>query len=404
MSDPLFVIGGGQAGFAIASKLRKLDDKRAITIISNEGYPPYQRPPLSKKYLLGEKEKSQLFFRPQSWYDENDIKLKLGVAVEAINKKEKSIRLQSGENYLYKNLALTTGSRPRVLPERVGGMLKGVYAISTLNDVDVIKHEFIADRTVLVIGGGYVGLETAATASKLGLHVVIIEQEERILKRVAAKETSDYFRRLHTSHGVRILESTCLKELIEKDGRVVGARMINGNNIVADFVICGIGVQPNDDLARDTGLEVSNGIVVDKHCKTSDPNIIAAGDCASFLYKGKLIRLESVQNAMDQGEAAAETILGNKLSYEPYPWFWSDQFEVKLQIAGLNVGFNQIVSRKGRRDGGQSVWYYKDESLIAVDAMNDGASYLIASKLLKMKKSPRPKQVTDTNFDLKSLL
>jgi 3-phenylpropionate/trans-cinnamate dioxygenase ferredoxin reductase subunit len=404
MSDPLIIIGGGQAGFAIASKLRKLGDKRPITLISNELHPPYQRPPLSKKYLLGDKEKNQLFFRQQSWYDENDIKLKLSVAVESINKKEKSICLWSGEKYLYKNLALTTGSRARVLPEKIGGLLKGVYSIRTLNDADVIKHEFIAGRTVLVIGGGYVGLEAAATASKLGLHVVIIEQEERILKRVAAKATSDYFRRLHTSHGVRILESTCLKELIEEDGRVVGARMTKGNNIAVDFVICGIGVLPNDDLARNTGLEVTNGIVVDKHCKTSDPNIIAAGDCASFLYNGNLIRLESVQNAMDQGEAAAETILGNILSYKPYPWFWSDQFEVKLQIAGLNVGFNQIVSRKGRRDGGQSVWYYKDESLIAVDAMNDGASYLIASKLLKMKKSPRPKQVTDTNFDLKSLL
>jgi 3-phenylpropionate/trans-cinnamate dioxygenase ferredoxin reductase subunit len=404
MSDPLFVIGGGQAGFAIASKLRKLGDKRAITIISNERYLPYQRPPLSKKYLLGGKEESQLFFRPQSWYDKNDIKLKLGVAVEAINKKEKSIRLRSGESYLYKNLALTTGSRARALPEKIGGLLKGIYPIRTLNDVDVIRYEFIADRTVLVIGGGYIGLEAAATASKLGLHVVIIEQEERILKRVAAKVTADYFRNLHTSHGVRILESTCLKELIEKNGRVVGARMIKGDDIAADFVICGIGVQPNDDLARDSGLEVSNGIVVDKYCKTSDPNIIAAGDCASFLYKGKLIRLESVQNAMDQGEAAAETILGNVLSYEPYPWFWSDQFDVKLQIAGLNVGFNQTVLRKGRRDGGQSVWYYKDDSLIAVDAMNDGASYLIASRLLKMGQSPRPEQVKDTNFDLKSLL
>ena len=404
MSDPLFVIGGGQAGFSIASKLRKLGDKRAITIISNERYLPYQRPPLSKKYLLGGKEKSQLFFRPQSWYEENDIKLKLGTAVEAINKKEKSIRLRSGESYVYKNLALTTGSRARALPEKIGGLLKGVYAIRTLSDVDVIKHEFVADRKVLVIGGGYIGLEVAATASKLGLHVVIIEQEERILKRVAAKATSDYFRSLHTSHGVRILESTCLKELIEKNGRVVGARMIKGNHIEADFVICGIGVQPNDDLARDTGLDVSNGIVVDEYCKTSDPNIIAAGDCASILYKGNLIRLESVQNAMDQGEAAAETILGNVLSYEPYPWFWSDQFDVKLQIAGLNNGFNQTVLRKGRREGGQSVWYYKDDNLIAVDAMNDGASYLIASRLLKMKQSPRPEQVNDTNFDLKALL
>jgi 3-phenylpropionate/trans-cinnamate dioxygenase ferredoxin reductase subunit len=404
MRDPLFVIGGGQAGFAIISKLRKVGDKRAITIISNEQHLPYQRPPLSKKYLLGEKGKSQLFFRPQSWYDKNDIKLKLGVVVEAINKKEKSIHLRSGERYLYKNLALTTGSRARALPEKIGGLLKGVYSISTLNDVDVIKNEFIAGRTVLVIGGGYIGLEAAATASKLGLHVVIIEQEERILKRVAAEATSDYFRSLHTSHGVRVFESTCLKELIEKNGRVVGARMIKGNSIAVDFVICGIGVEPNDDLARGSGLEVSNGIVVDEYCKTSDPNIIAAGDCASFLYKGKWIRLESVQNAMDQGEAAAETIIGNVLSYKPYPWFWSDQFEVKLQIAGLNLGFNQTFLRKSRREGGQSVWYYKNDSLIAVDAMNDGASYLIASRLLKMAQSPRPEQVKDTNFDLKSLL
>jgi 3-phenylpropionate/trans-cinnamate dioxygenase ferredoxin reductase component len=404
MNDAICIVGGGQAGLSIASKLRKLGELRPITIISSELYPPYQRPPLSKKYLLGDTKKERLFFRPSDWYQKNNVSLKLGATVKSINREDKTVQLETGENFAYQKLALTTGSSALKLPKKLGGLLPGVYSIKTLNDVDSIKHEFKAGRTMLVIGGGYIGLEAAATASKLGLNVVLVEKENRILNRVAAAATADYFRNLHLSKGVQILESTSLVNLIEKEGRLAGARLSSGETISVDFVICGIGIRPNDDLAEKAELKVSNGIKVNEYCQTSDKDIVAAGDCASFLYKDKLIRLESVQNAIDQGEIAAETIFGNKVSYQPYPWFWSDQFETKLQITGLNIGFNHTIVRKGRRLGAQSVWYYRDQSLIAVDAMNDGSTYLIASRLLKMQTNLTPEQADNINFDLKSLL
>lgn len=404
MNDAICIVGGGQAGLSIASKLRKLGDQRPITIISSEFYPPYQRPPLSKKYLLGDTKKERLFFRPLDWYQGNNVSLKLGATVKSINRENKTVQLETGEIFAYQKLALTTGSNALKLPKKLGGLLPGVYSIKTLNDVDNIKHEFMAGKTMLVIGGGYIGLEAAATANKLGLNVVLVEKEKRILNRVAAAATADYFRNLHLSKGVQILESTSLVNLIEKGGRLAGARLSSGETISVDFVVCGIGIRPNDDLAEKAELKVSNGINVNEYCQTSDKDIVAAGDCASFLYKDKLIRLESVQNAIDQGEIAAETIFGNKVSYQPYPWFWSDQFETKLQIAGLNIGFNHTIVRKGRRPGGQSVWYYRDQNLIAVDAMNDGSTYLIVSRLLKMQTNVTPEQADNINFDLKSLL
>ena len=404
MNDPLLIVGGGQAGFSVASKLRKLGDDRPITIICDEIFPPYQRPPLSKKYLLGETKKERLFFRHSNWYQENNVDLRLEATLGAISAKSKNVCLKTGEKLEYQKLVLSMGARALTLPEALGGHHRGVYSIRTLSDVDTIKHEFQPGRTLLVVGGGYVGLEAASTANKLGLKVILIEREDRILKRVAAVATSNYFRDLHVSKGVQIHESTSLINLTEKEGRVSGAVLSSGENIGVDFVICGIGIKPNDELAKEAGLDVSDGIIVNNRCQTSDPDILAAGDCASFLYQNNLIRLESVQNAIDQGEAVAETLFGIQSSYKPYPWFWSDQFDVKLQIAGLNSGYDQTLVRKGSRDGGQSVWYYKKGTLIAVDAMNDATSYLIASRLIRHKVSPSAEMVVDSNYNLKSLL
>ena len=404
MNDPLLIVGGGQAGFSVASKLRTMGDERPITIISDEMFPPYQRPPLSKKYLLGETQKERLFFRSSNWYQENNVGLRLEAPLGAILPKEKTVQLKTGENLKYQKLVLTMGARALTLPETLGGHHRGIYSIRTLSDVDMIKHEFQPRRTLLVVGGGYVGLESASIANKLGLRVIVIEREDRILKRVAAVATSNYFRELHVSRGVQIHESTSLVKLIGKGGRVTNAVLSSGENVEVDFVICGIGIKPNDELAKEAGLEVSDGIIVNNQCQTSDPDILAAGDCASFLYQNNLIRLESVQNAIDQGEAVAETLLGAHSSYKPHPWFWSDQFDVKLQIAGLNNGYDQTLVRKGSRAGGQSVWYYKKGTLIAVDAMNDATSYLIASRLIRNKVSPSAELVVDCNYDLKALL
>jgi len=404
MNDTLLIAGGGQAGFSVASKLRKLGDDRPITIICDEIFPPYQRPPLSKKYLLGETKKERLFFRSSNWYQENNVDLRLGATLGAISAKSKNVCLKTGEKLEYQKLVLSMGARALTLPEAFGGHHRGVYSIRTLSDVDTIKHEFQPGRTLLVVGGGYVGLEAASTANKLGLKVILIEREDRILKRVAAVATSNYFRELHVSKGVQIHESTSLINLTEKEGRVSGAVLSSGENIGVDFVICGIGIKPNDELAKEAGLDVSDGIIVNNRCQTSDPDILAAGDCASFLYQNNLIRLESVQNAIDQGEAVAETLFGIQSSYKPYPWFWSDQFDVKLQIAGLNSGYDQTLVRKGAREGGQSVWYFKKGTLIAVDAMNDATSYLIASRLIRNNVSPSAEIVVDSNYNLKSLL
>ena len=404
MNDTLLIAGGGQAGFSVASKLRKLGDDRPITIICGEIFPPYQRPPLSKKYLLGATKKERLFFRSSNWYQDNNVGLRLEATLGAISAKNKIVRLTTGEKLKYQKLVLSMGARALTLPEAFGGHHNGVYSIRTLSDVDTIKHEFQPGRTLLVVGGGYVGLEAASTANKLGLRVIVIEREDRILKRVAAAATSNYFRELHVSKGVQIRESTSLINLTEKEGRVSGAVLSSGESIGVDFVICGIGIKPNDELAKEAGLEVSDGIIVNNRCQTSDPDILAAGDCASFLYQNNLIRLESVQNAIDQGEAVAETLFGIQSSYKPHPWFWSDQFDVKLQIAGLNNGYDQTLVRKGAREGGQSVWYFKKGTLISVDAMNDATSYLIASRLIRNKVSPSAEIVVDSNYNLKSLL
>ncbi|MBL6600726.1 MAG: FAD-dependent oxidoreductase [Alphaproteobacteria bacterium] len=404
LAGTLIVIGGGQAAVSLIAKLRDLGDTRPITLVSEETVPPYQRPPLSKKYLLGEIDLARLLIRPERWYEDHDVTLRLGVRVERIDRAAGCVNLSNGESLTYESLALTTGSTPRRLPLAIGGDLAGVFTVRSLEDVDAMVRDFAPGRSVLVVGGGYIGLEAAAVAAKLGLRVTVLEMADRILQRVAAPATSDFFRALHQDNGVEIRESTALETLIGEQGRVTGARLATGEVIEVDFVVVGIGILPNDGLAEASGLAVDDGILVDAACRTSDPAIVAAGDCARFPLNGGLGRLESVQNAVDQGEAAAESLTGAAIDYRPAPWFWSDQFDVKLQIAGLNTGFETTVTRPGKREGGLSVWYYRGAELLAVDAMNDGATYMIASRLLKAGASPTPEQVADPGLDLKTLL
>jgi 3-phenylpropionate/trans-cinnamate dioxygenase ferredoxin reductase subunit len=262
--------------------------------------------------------------------------------------------------------------------------------------------EFRPARHVLVVGGGYIGLEAAAVAAKLGLRVTVVEAAPRILERVAAAGTSEFFRRLHRAHGVDLREGTGLVALTGAD-RVKRALLTDGSEIAVDFVVAGIGVRPNVELAEAAGLTMSNGIVVDAHCRTSDHRILAAGDCASFPWRGKRIRLESVGNAIGQAEAVARTIAGRPEAYDARPWFWSDQFDVKLQIAGLSSGYGHVVKRNGS-GGSASFWYYHGPRLLAVDAMNDPRVYMVARRLIDAAKSPPPSLVEDPATDLKSLL
>ncbi|KQV11179.1 pyridine nucleotide-disulfide oxidoreductase [Rhizobium sp. Root1203] len=404
MTDRVVIIGAGQAGFALAAKLRALKDTRPITIIGAEDVLPYQRPPLTKKYLLGEMSFDRLLFRPEHWYTDNDVEIRLSTWVEQIKRDSKQVMLQDGSVLDYGTLALTTGSTPRGLPAAIGGDLAGVYVARDKRDADLLAGEMRPGRRVLIIGGGYIGLEAAAVARHLGLEVTVIEMADRILQRVAAKETADIMRVIHEAHDVVIREKTGLKQLVGRDGRVVGAQLSDGTTIDIDFAVVGIGVVPNDQLAKEAGLEVTNGIVVDEFARTSDPSIFAAGDCAVLPWQGGRIRLESVQNAVDQADAAAAVIAGGNAPYEPNPWFWSDQYDVKLQIAGFNLGYDETLLRPGAREGAHSVWYFKNGTFIAVDAINDAKAYVSGKKMLESGINPDKAILADASADLKQLL
>lgn len=393
------VIGAGQAGASLVAKLRLLGHSGEITLIGAEPVPPYQRPPLSKAYLLGQMEEERLFLRPAEFYDEKAITLLTGEAVSAIDAAARTITL--GQQVLrYDQLALTTGARPRRLPAAMGGALAGVCTVRSLADVDAIRPEFQPGRRVLIAGGGYVGLEAAAVAASLGLEVTLVEMAPRILQRVAAPETADFFRALHQRHGVRLIEGTGIAALTGT-GRVCGATLTSGEELACDFVIAGVGVEPETDLARMAGCRIENGIATDEFGQTSVPGIWAAGDCSSFPHDGGRIRLESVGNAIDQAEIVAANMLGAARPYQARPWFWSDQYDVKLQIAGLNTGYDRVVTRQG--DGPVSFWYFRGARLLAVDAMNDPRAYMVGKRLIEAGRSPDPALVAGA-ADPKDLL
>ena len=398
----IVVIGAGQAGSSLVAKLRKDGFDGEITLIGAETALPYQRPPLSKAYLLGEMEKERLFLRPESFYADNDITLKLGATVTGIDPAAKTVSL-GDEVITYDQLALTTGSDPRRLPAAIGGDLDGVFVVRGLSDVDAMAPHVTTGKRVLIVGGGYIGLEAAAVCAKRGLSVTLVEMADRILQRVAAPETSDYFRALHKGHGVDIREGTGLERLEGEDGKVARAVLGDGSTLDVDFVVVGVGIAPATTLAEQAGLTIENGIRVDAQGLTSDPSVWAAGDCASFPYKGERIRLESVPNAIDQSEIVAQNMLGAGKDYVAQPWFWSDQYDVKLQIAGLNSGYDNVVTRQGE---GQSVsfWYYKGDQLVAVDAMNDPRAYMVGKRLIDAGKTADKSVVADPEADLKPLL
>ena len=404
MAGRLVVVGAGQAAFALAAKLRMLKDTRPITVLGSEPVLPYQRPPLSKKYLLGEMSFDRLLFRPEAWYAENDVEIRLSTPVEAIDRDSRSVKLFDGSEIAYETLALATGATPRRLPSAIGGDLEGVFTVRDKADADRLATEMKPGHRLLIIGGGYIGLEAAAVARKLGLDVTLIEMADRILARVAAPQTADAIRAIHAAEGVQIFEKTGLARLIGDEGRVKAAELSDGRVIDADMVIVGIGVTPNDRLAGDAGLEVQNGIVVDSFGRTSDPAIFAMGDCAVQDWKGQQVRLESVQNAVDQAEAVAAVLAGGSEPYRPEPWFWSDQYDVKLQIAGFNLGYDETVVRPGARDGSLSIWYFHAGDFIAVDAINDAKAYVTGKKLLDMERSVDRATIADPALDLKTLI
>jgi 3-phenylpropionate/trans-cinnamate dioxygenase ferredoxin reductase subunit len=398
------VKSGGGRGRSGSSLLRSAVAQQGfegdITLIGEEPVLPYQRPPLSKAYLLGDMALDRLFLRPASFYEDQNITLRTGVRVSAIDPKAKTVTVGDDDLH-YDHLVLATGSVPRRLPAAIGGDLEGVLEVRTLADADAMAPRFPEGKRVLIVGGGYIGLEAAAVAAKLGLRVTLVEAAERILQRVAAPETSDFFRELHTNHGVDIREGVGLERLTG-EGHVSGAILSDGTSLEIDFAVVGVGITPATELAEAAGLIIDNGIATNALGQTSDPAIWAAGDCASFPGPGGQMRLESVGGAIDMGELVADNILGAEREYQVKPWFWSDQYDCKLQIAGLNTGYDRLVVRKG--DCTLSHWYYAGDRLLALDAMNDPRAYMVGKRLIEAGKSPDPDAVADPATDLKALL
>lgn len=399
----IIVIGAGQAGAALAARLRALGHRGPLTLIGAEPEPPYQRPPLSKAYLKGELPRERLQLRPPSFYAAEAIDLRPGAAVTAILRRTREVQLADGSRLPYDLLALATGARPRRLPQGMGGDLDGVCVMRSLADADELAARLGTARRALVVGGGYIGLEAAAALRDAGLAVTLIETAPRILARVAAPATADYFRDLHLRHGVDLREGTGLARLTGVDGRMRAAVLSDGTELEVDLAVVGIGVAPETDLAEAAGLRLDNGVAVDAQARSSDPAIFAAGDCASFPHQGMRIRLESVPNAIDQAETAAAAMLGQAVEYQARPWFWSDQYDVKLQIAGLNQGWKRTVTRPGARPGSQSVWYFDGGLLLAVDAMNDPRAYMTGKRWIEAGRSPDPDRVADPAEDLGKL-
>lgn len=399
------IVGAGQAGAEVAGELRKRGFEGRISLIGEEPLPPYRRPPLSKAYFSGEVEADTLFVLKPPQLEKNAIDFIGGVSVQAIDRKARSITLSDGRSMHYDKLALTTGGRARPLP-CAGSDLDGVFLLRNVADVDAIRARCTEGTRLAIVGGGFIGLEVAASARKAGLSVTVIETLDRVLARVTAPVVSAFFERIHREAGVDVRTGVRV-EGFQGQGKVKGVLLEGGEVIPADVVVVGIGLLPNVELAEAAGLAIDNGIVVDGCAQTSDPNIVAAGDCANHpnRFAGGRIRLESVQNAMEQARVAAGTMLGAESPYDAVPWFWSDQYDCKLQMAGLSGGYDDIVLRGDPETEKRfSAFYLRDGQLIAADSVGRPQDFMFAKKLVTLGVKPERAQLADPEVPLKELL
>ncbi|WP_312796617.1 NAD(P)/FAD-dependent oxidoreductase [Tianweitania sp.] len=396
------IIGAGHAGFNLAHLLRQNGFGGRVTLIGDEGGTPYQRPPLSKAYLMGKVDASGLTFRPDSFFDEQGIERIDGTAT-SIDRQTQRVHVEGHAPVAYDTLVLATGARRRELPVE-GGTLEGVHGLATRADADRLKQALEDERhQPLVIGAGFIGLEFAAGARYFGFDVKVIDLAPRIMARAVSPAISTYFQQAHEQSGVQFLLETGIAHLEGKDGHVIHVVTTNGDRLQTDLVVAGIGVIPNDQLARDAGLAVENGIVVDEHLATSDPHIFAIGDCANFPDKAlaSRLRLESVQNATDQARALAALITSQeRVPYDAVPWFWSDQGPLKLQIAGLGTGSDTFIEQ--RDDKGLSVFAFRDGQLAAVETANHAGNHMAARKLFGSGLArPSADEIASPGFTLK---
>ena len=402
MTEKVVIAGAGHAAGQLVASLKQQKFAGQIVLVGDEAYLPYQRPPLSKKFLSGDMPAERLYVRPTSFYDDPQIELRLETPITKIDRGNKTLKTDGGD-IAYDKLILALGSRVRRLTIE-GADLDGVHYLRSIADVDAIHAELQHKKNAVIVGAGYIGLEVAAVIRQLGLDVTVVEMADRVMSRVVSPEISDFYQIEHTTQGVKLRLSTSITAF-RGDGQVSAVETADGELIPADFVVVGIGIVPNVELASDAGLDVEDGIVVNDQCQTSDPNIYAVGDCTTHpnsIYDRRL-RLESVHNALEQAKTAVSNICGKEKHYSQVPWFWSDQYDLKLQIAGLSTGYDDIVIRGNPADRSFACLYLRDGKLIATDAINSPKEFVQSKALIAACKIVDREKLEDIEVPLKDL-
>ena len=403
MNKQVVIAGAGHAAGQLVATLRQKKYPGRIVLVGEEPWLPYQRPPLSKKFLAGELEAERLYVKPASFYDAPDIETRLSTRVEAIDRAEHSIRTSDGKTIPYTQLVIATGSRVRRLMVP-GSELAGIHYLRDIRDVDAIRQGLASARHLVIVGAGYIGLEVAAVARRLGHEVTVVEMAGRVMSRVVSPELSAFYESVHRDEGVALELDTGIEGFSGESGQVTGVTTTGGRTIPADLVVVGVGILPNSELAADAGLPVDDGIIVDERCATADPDVYAIGDCTahpSRIYGGRL-RLESVQNALEQAKVVATNLCGGDLVYDQVPWFWSDQYDIKLQIVGLSRGYDQTVMRGDPATRSFSCVYLREGQMIAIDAVNAPKDFMQAKALIAGGVRPDPRLLADPHTPLKT--
>jgi 3-phenylpropionate/trans-cinnamate dioxygenase ferredoxin reductase subunit len=411
MHDAVVIAGAGQAGFQVAASLRLEGFDGSIILIGDEPGLPYQRPPLSKGYMAGKQAIEGIALRPAAFYEKQRIELLSGEKVIEIDRAGRWVTLASGRRIRYGILVLAVGARNRCLAVKgatpgIGAKVEGVRYLRTGTEAVEIKDRLAQAHNVVVIGGGFIGLELAAAASTLGKSVHVLEAQPRLMARAVSPILSDFYRDLHTGRGVNISLGVVPLEIAGREGKVSEVVLSDGSAYPADLVLIGVGVMPNVELASEAGLAAANGIVVDEQLRTEDENIYAIGDCADHPnpYAAARVRIESVQNAVDQAKCIAAAIVGHGQKYQAVPWFWTDQYDVNLQMVGLSAGYDHIVVRGEPESRKFSVFYFKQRRLVAIDSVNRPSDHIIGRKLIANGTPLTPEQAADPSVDLKALV
>ena len=402
--ENLVIIGAGQSAVQCITTLQKEGYSGSITLVGDEEHLPYQRPPLSKGFLEDTIKKERLYFKKLEFFIENKIQLKLGTYVKGVNIQDQNIALTDGVKLDFDKLVFATGSRVRKL-DFPGNNLDSIHYLRGLDDAESMKSDMENSKNIVIIGAGYIGLEVAAIASKRNVSVSVIEMADRVMNRTVDPQISEYYKNLHESHGVDFQFNNSLKEIVgsKKVEKVICS---DGAEIKADMVIIGAGILPNVEIAEEAGINCENGIIVDEFAKTNSDIVFACGDCTNHPNKllNRNLRLESVHNAMEQAKTAAYSILGNPVEYNQIPWFWSDQYDHKLQIVGLSGEHDAVTIRGNIKESKFMLFYTKEDKLIAVDSVNNPKEFLICRKLVANKVKMNAEMISDLKMDLNDLI